>query len=219
MSLGFFLLTPKGGASKFDPRGFPFVSPVTTPPPSGELIREFRENFIQENTDPPITDMRVDGSITPVVFIIKPGNTDRYIKKIIISIAGPAPQISLDKFGGLSALPNGLKVCYPRRTGDLFLDEEVKTNLDLIELAGGEPSFGSGNDAFKVGGMMGGGSAGYMPVVDTVDMFSVPHGFLLRGNTRDIMCVIINDNLSPSANLTRFDMIATGFDLTEIKEK
>lgn len=57
------------------------------------------------------TDLRVDGSSTPVSFIMNPDPTyDIYINTITLVIVANALTFGSDKFAGLSALTNGVEV-------------------------------------------------------------------------------------------------------------
>lgn len=158
-------------------------------------------------------DMRVDGSTNSVEFTIEASddkNVDRYITSLSFQIADQ--NATLSQFGNIGALTNGVDVEYRNNIiagGIVSLSlEGLKSNWDFIRLANGKPAFGTGASAFQATNVSG-NSEGYIPVVDIDEIFGLPYGIVLRGNTNDKFVIRINDNVS---GVDAFTCVASGID-------
>jgi hypothetical protein len=179
-------------------------------PPIDEKTSSFP--FRQYLTDTGLStgdnDMRVDGSITPVEFWVNASQDyDTYVKSIsvIISDAGA----TMDEFGALAALTNGVEFCWvSEELGGIVIHEGLTSNFDFVKLADGKPAFGTGASSFRANNING-TSEGYIPVID-LTTFSGMHGIRLRKGTNDRLVFKIQDNIT---TIDRFDAEAKGFQI------
>lgn len=155
-----------------------------------------------------VSDMRVDGSVTPVVYEISADPVrDRYIKSMSILIADATATLS--QFGALTALTNGVLFEWD------MLEETVElgvwqSNYDMVRAAGGQPAFGDGNGAFRGNNVIGTAEA-YSPFIDFAYMFGTTYGIRLKAGTKERLCITIRDDLS--TGIDAFNMQARGFEL------
>lgn len=171
----------------------PFKNDVTAIP--------FSQYFLNAGSN----DMIVDGSTTPVNFEIRSGLRDVFIRTISIYIADAGS--SIDKFGGLTALTNGLEFYYYNdAAGEVLIQDEIKTNLDLVRLGQQTPGFGDKTTAFQLS-VSGGGSDAYLPLIDFSKVFGFGWGLKLQSNKNDRLFFRVNDNL---AGLDVFNIKAFG---------
>jgi hypothetical protein len=115
----------------------------------------FRQYF---KTDAGSDDMTIDGSVTNVDFKIKaiPGR-DVYIRSIAVLI-GDGGSPALNKFGALTALTNGVEICYVTQdNGEFVIHDGIKTNLEFIRLGVDTAGVGTGAEAF-LADVSGGGT-------------------------------------------------------------
>jgi hypothetical protein len=167
------------------------------------------------------TNMNVNGSVTPQEFSIVSAQTgDRYITSLAFTIAdNSSGSVTLNVFAGLAAaLTNGVKIYYETEKGRIPFQQGagLKTNFEFIRLSLGNPAFGTGNDAFKVGSISGTGVNtlhGYFPVLDVRRAFGFQWGIRLRQSADQKIIIQVNDDLSQVGEFTAF---ATGFDLAQI---
>lgn len=152
-------------------------------------------------------DMRVDGSTTAQEFFIQSRNdVDIFIKTISVIIADATA--SLDKFGALTALTNGVTFGYSNgQVGDIVIKDEIKTNLDFIRLGIGTGAVGTGADAW-LSDLSGVGADAYLPIIDIAKVFGYPYGIHLKKGKLDKIKFTVNDDLS--TGLDQFDIIAYG---------
>ena len=182
------------------------VSVAGLPPKNPEgTTRIFREYF---STSAGVTDMRVDGSVTPVDFYIEPTAIgDRYVDSInfVISDAGA----DLNEFGAITALTNGVEIFYEDQSlGNVAIHEGIQTNFDMIRLCQGNPAFGSGNTAFLASNVVGLSEA-YIGTLDFSTVFGLPWGLRLPQGSPLRLVVRIKDNITA---IDKFDIIAYGYD-------
>lgn len=181
---------------------------VPFPPLIEQKIVPFRQFFTDDGLSTGSNNMRVDGSSTVVDFWISADNEDdRYITTLSFLIADAGA--SLSKFGNLSALTNGLEIFYTRITGAITIADELKTNLDVIRFANGQPAFGTAGDAYLLKNSIGANVDAYFPNADLTKMMP-PFGIKLDKGTKQRLTIRIQDNLS--TGMDGFDVIATGFD-------
>jgi len=156
------------------------------------------------------SDMRVDGSTTPQKFCVSAvSDKDIFVKTISVIIADASA--TLNKFGNLAALTNGVSFLYSNaQVGEITIRDGIKTNLDFIRLGIGTGAVGTGGDAWK-SDLSGGGADAYLPVIDTSLVFGYTYGIHLRKGSLDNVCFYVNDDLS--TGIDQFDIIAYGIQL------
>ena len=163
-------------------------------PPKDEEIasRPHTANFLNAAGS---ADFRVDGSTTNVdFFIVADPELDLYIKTISVILADNGA--NLDDYGALAALTNGTQFIWQTQDlGTVEIASAIQTNLDFMRATGGQPSFGTGVNAFKAD-ISGGGADAYLPVFDLSFIFGLQYGLRLRAGTKDKLLFKIRDNLS-----------------------
>lgn len=167
---------------------------IHTHPPIDETLESypFTDYFRNAGSN----DMRVNGSTTPVEFTINADpNRDYYIKVISVYIADAGA--SLNEFGNLSALTNGVSFTYKNdNIGLVTIQDEIQTNLDFIRLGHDTVGIGDGTSAYKLDISGGGGADAYLPVLDLAKTFGFPWGLRLQKGSTDKLSFFVNDNLS-----------------------
>jgi hypothetical protein len=165
----------------------------------------YRARFTDGTTT---TNMNVDGSVTNVEYFIQASTEyDIYINSLSLRIGdGGAP--TLNKFGALTALTNGVE--WKWVTNDLgtqILHEGIKTNLEFIRTGHKTHAIGTGTDAYLADVSGGASEKAYLPIIDISEQFGKPWGIRLRKGTIDKMVFVIRDDLT---GLINFDCIAYG---------
>ena len=140
-------------------------------------------------------DFRVDGSTTNIDFFVNADPvSDLHIKTISVIIADAGA--SLNEYGNLTALTNGTQLIWQTQDiGEVYISSAIQTNLDFMRATACNPSFGTGQDAFKAD-LSGGGADAYLPVYDLSYIFGLQYGVKLRAGTKDKLIFRIRDNLS-----------------------
>lgn len=183
------------------------VSDLRLPPENVDLlVRPFR-GYLRNSAG--ILDMRVDGSVTPVEFVVNAAvDGDRYIDSLSIIISDA--NASLNQFGALSALNNGIDIFYEDPIlGNVTIANELRTNFDFVRLCGtGTPAIGSSADAYRASNVDG-NSEGYIMTLDFSDLFNIPWGVKLSKGTLLRLGFRINDDIT---GVDAFNVIAAGFD-------
>jgi hypothetical protein len=153
-------------------------------------------------------DMRVDGSTTPQEFYVEPApERNLYVGRIDFLVSDASA--TLDKFGALTALTNGVKVEWVTDDfGTVEVHDGLKTNFDFIRLSGGKPSFGDGATAFRANNMSG-SSEGYLASVDLDEIFGTQWGLRLRKGTLDRLVITIQDDIT---GVDQFDAVIYGLE-------
>jgi len=197
-----------GYLAKVSPQGFLYTQEAPYPPTDEETkITVYRE-FLTLNNDGTTTDMRVNGSTTPQEFYIQAEpNVDIYITTVSFIIAGPGA--TLNEFANLAALTNGCRFYYEDNNGEINIGANLVSNFEFVRLCQGNPSFGGGASAFLANNVVGTSEA-FIPVFDFRN-FGFKWGLKLTSATLNRLVLEVNDNLTPSANLTGFNAIAYGF--------
>lgn len=214
MPAGFFIKDGKGGsrfAATVTPEGSLQVTDSRIPPDTDDaLIRPFRQYLTDDGTATGSNDMRVAGSAaSPIDFWIPATNDcDRYIDSLSFVVADASA--SLDKFGNITALTNGVKLFYSdQNLGDVVIHEGFKSNFEMIRLSGkGAAPIGSGADSYRAQNVAG-ASEGYLVTLDFSEQFGLPWGIRLRQNSNEKMVIRIQDSITL---IDQFDVIAYGFD-------
>lgn len=152
-----------------------------------------------------VSSMVVNGATANQDFYVVASDYDIYINTIVFTIADAGA--TLDKFGALTALTNGLEFYYFNQIeGKYTIESGLKSNFDMIRLANFEPAFGTGNEAMKLNNVVGASEA-FVGVIDMEDIFGLQWGLKLRKDTTDRIGFIVKDNLS---TLDSFDIKVYG---------
>jgi hypothetical protein len=152
--------------------------------------------------------MNVDGSVTNVEYFIKASpSQDIYINSLSLRI-GDGGSPTLNKFGALTALTNGVEWKWvTSNLGTEILHEGIKTNLEFIRTGHKTHAIGTGTDAYLADVSGGASEKAYLPIIDISEQFGKPWGIRLRKGTEDKMVFVIRDDLT---GLINFDCIAYG---------
>ncbi len=127
---------------------------------------------------------------------------ETYINTISIVIADAGA--TLNKFGALNALTNGLEFYYwNQQNGKYSIVSGIKTNFEMLRAGCFEPAFGTANDAFLASNVSGTSEA-YCINIDMEDVFGLQWGLRLRKNSTDRIGFIVKDDI-------------TGLDFMDIK--
>lgn len=179
-------------------------------PPIDEevLALPFRQYFTDDGFSSGSNIMNVNGSVSSQDFyIIASPDYDIYIKYITIEI-GDGGSPSLNKFGSLSALTNGVSFYWNTTNEPLYeLHEGIKTNKEFIRIASDTGAIGTGTEAYLADVSGGGTEKSYLPNMDMKEIYGLPWGLRLRKGSLDKLIFRIQDNLT---GLSTFNAIATG---------
>ena len=175
-------------------------------PPFGNTVQAipFNEFFSDLNG---VTDMRVDGSVDPQFFEIRPDtDRDRYIKTVQITIVDA--QATLNRFGFITALTNGTLFEWDR-LGETVELAVMRTNYDHVRLAGGQPAFGTGTSAFQASNVISTSEA-YLPLLDFQLVFGLPWGIRLAAGSDEVLRITVRDDTTA---VDGYDALARGFEI------
>jgi hypothetical protein len=196
----------KGKSVEVTKDGALLVATTGVPPSTdSSSLKPFASYMVDDTGD---EDMRVDGSTNNVDYSINSSSEgDRYVHTMAITIADAGA--SLNKFGNITALTNGCQLIWEdSKLGEVIIADALKTNFDFIQLGAFEPSFGTGNDAFKLANVVSTSEA-YVAVLDIEDVFGLPFGLLLPQDSTRKLIIRIRDNTS---TVDRFDVKVFGYD-------
>jgi hypothetical protein len=181
-------------------------------PPLDESVYPlpYFQYFTDDGTSSGSNDMVINGGTTPTNFFISASEEyDIFVGRVEVRISDPNAR--LDRFGALTALSNGVEFFYETgETGRVQISENITTNLQFIRLAGGQPAFGSGTDAFKADIAGGSGEDTYLPSIDMDEIFNLRWGLRLRKGTTDKLGFLIQDNLT---GISTFNIFGLGLRL------
>jgi len=176
-------------------------------PPQGETIFALpvRERIADSAGS---TDMAVDGSVNEVEFCVNAEvDFDVYIKSLSVEI-GDSGSPTLNKFGSLTALTNGVEMVYKTtELGELILHEGIKSNKEFIRVGVDTFAIGTGTDAFLADVSGGSSTKSYLPVIDLQETYGLPFGLKLRKGSEDKLIFRVRDDLT---GLDIFDIISYG---------
>ena len=175
-------------------------------PPFGNTVQAIPfQGFFSD--DAGVTDMRVDGSVDPVFFEIRPdADRDRYIKTVQITIVDA--QATLNRFGFITALVNGTLFEWDR-LGETVELAVMRTNYDHVRLAGGQPAFGTGTAAFQASNVISTSEA-YLPMLDFQLIFGLPWGIRLAAGSDEVLRFTVRDD---TTGVDGYDALARGFEI------
>ena len=168
----------------------------------------FRSYFTDDGTITGDNIMRVNGAVNFVDFYVKANQDyDIYIKYITCEI-GDNGTPSLNKFGNLTALFNGVAFLWDTQTEpEYILHEGIKTNKEFIRIASDTGAIGTGQDAYLADVSGGGTEKSYLPNMDMAEIYGLSWGLRLRKGTNDRLVFRVRDDLT---GLSTFNAIATG---------
>lgn len=200
--------TGTGTQVKVEPDNSLKVTSTNLPPKDSDSdIRLFR-SYMRNDSDS--FDMRVAGTAaTPIEFYIEATtDADRYIDTISIVISDQGA--TLNQFGSIAALTNGVEIFYEdKELGDVVIADSLKSNFDFARLcAGGVHGIGSGTTSYRASNVEG-NSEGYLLYLDFSEVFGVPWGVKLSASSTKRLVVRIKDNTSA---VDAFNMIVYGYD-------
>ena len=198
-----------GSKMRVNPEGTIDVVSHLHPPINDTLsVVPFRQYFTDDGTPDGDNDMIVNGGTTPVDFSIEAHhNHDIYIKYISVVI-GDGGSPTLNKFGALTALTNGVSWSwFTQDEGRYELHEGIKSNLDFIRIGGDTAAIGTGVDSFLADVSGGGSEKSYLPNIDIAETFGMTWGLRLKKGTNDKLIFTVNDAL---AGLVTFNIIGYG---------
>jgi len=209
MSIKAFVKNENGDILNVDKFGNIYTVERQYPPTDLDIVAiPFRQYFTDNGTSTGSNVMTVNGSTNFVDFSINASaEYDIFIKYITCEI-GDGGSPSLNKFGSLSALTNGVAWYWNTQEESLYeLHEGIKTNKEFIRIASDTAAIGTGTEAFLADVSGGGTEKSYFPNIDMEEIYGFKYGLRLRKGTLDRLVFRIQDNLS---GLSTFNAIATG---------
>ena len=144
----------------------------------------------------------------PIKFFIKASATQNtLITQLKFFISGAAA--ALNEFGTGTALTNGCRLYYTDPiTGEINLNPIIKSNYDLVRLAGGEPAIGDGPTAYQITNAVGTAEA-FHPVVNLSKFMPLGKGIILNKGSKQKLIIEIRDN-TLTGRAVDFNCIADG---------
>jgi len=177
-------------------------------PPFGvqQNVRPFRQFLTDDGTPTGNSDMLVDGSVTPIDFFVEaPQDRDLYVTRVSFIVVDQ--NMSLNTFGNISSLTNGLRLFYTDELGEVDIAEALQTNFDIVRLCSGLPSFGDGTTAF-IANNVDFISEGIIPVLDLKDTFGFRWGLEFRNGSTQKLVLRIRDDIT---GIDAMNVIIYGF--------
>lgn len=185
------------------------VSVVERPFPPFDVmqnVRPFREFLTDDGTPSGSSDMLVDGSVTPVDFFVEaPQTEDLYVTRISFIVVDQ--NMTLNQFGNIGALTNGLRLFYTDELGEVDIADALQTNFDFVRLCSGLPSFGEGTNAF-IANNVDFISEGIIPVLDLKDTFGFRWGLEFRNGSKQKLVLRVRDDIT---GIDAMNVIVYGF--------
>lgn len=176
----------------------------------------YRKNLTLNN-DGVTTEMTVDGSLSSQKFFIESETDgDIHITSVSFFIAAEVNTCNLNEFAATTELTNGCDFIFKSKdNGEIFLNQGIKTNYDLLKMCNFLPNFGNTTNAFKVLNVFSASDEGYIPVFYFKNYGYEPDyrgGIILRSGERDCLIFKINDDLNlPVTQIARLNAIAYGY--------
>ena len=169
-------------------------------------VRPFREFLTDDGTPTGSSDMLVDGSVTPVDFFVEaPQDMDLYVTRISFIVVDQ--NMTLNQFGNIGALTNGMRLFYTDELGEVDIADQLQTNFDYVRLCSGLPSFGDGTSAF-IANNVDFISEGIIPVLDLKDTFGFRWGLEFRNGSTQRLVLRIRDDIT---GIDAMNVIVYGF--------
>ena len=208
-----------GNRAKVTEGGYIYVQDSNIPPlDDRDLQIVYRQNLTL-NGDGTTTEMTVDGSTTPQLFTIKAiPEKDIYITSLSIFVQATALSLGQD-FAGSStatatlALPNGCRLFYEDKNGEINIGTDIVVNFDFIRLCQVNAPFGDSTTAF----IKTDGTPTIFPILSFKKVFGFQSGLRLLRDTTDKLVFEVNDDLTAGGTILPADasinIIANGFEL------
>jgi len=169
-------------------------------------VRPFRQFLTDDGLSTGSEDMLVDGSVTPVDFFVEaPQDRDLYITRLSFIVVDQ--NMSLNQFGNIAELTNGLRLFYTDELGEVDIAEVLQTNFDIVRLCSGLPSFGDGTTAF-IANNVDFISEGIIPVLDFKDTFGFRWGLELQNGSVQKLTLRVRDDIT---GIDAMNVITYGF--------
>lgn len=169
-------------------------------------VRPFRQFLTVDGTPTGSSDMLVNGSVTPVEFFVEaPQDDDLYIIRLSFIVVDV--NMSLNNFGNIAALANGLRLFYTDERGEVDIADSLQTNFDIVRLCSGNPSFGNTTNAFIANNVVG-NAEGIIPVLDLKDTFGFRWGLELKNGSVQRIALTVRDDIT---GIDAMNVIAYGF--------
>ena len=136
------------------------------------------------------TSFLINGAVTNQDFYVMAKDYDVYINTIVFEISDATA--TMNKFGNLTALTNGLDFFYFNELqGKYIIETGLKSNYDFVKLANFEPPFGDTALTNAVGA-----SEAYVGVIDLEDVFGLQWGLRLKANSLDRIGFTVKDDIT-----------------------
>lgn len=169
-------------------------------------VRPFRQFMTDDGSPTGSEDMLVDGSVTPVDFFVEsPQDADLYVTRISFIVVDQ--NMTLNQFGNIGALTNGVRLFYIDELGEVDIAEALLTNFDFVRLCSGLPSFGDGTTAF-IANNVDFISEGIIPILDLKDTFGFRWGLEFRNGSTQKLILRIQDDIT---GIDAMNVIVYGF--------
>ena len=174
----------------------------------GVVALPFRQFFTTDGASSGTSSMVINGAVTNVQYYINASQDyDIYVKYISVDI-GDGGTPTLNKFGALTELSNGVSWhWFTQAEGMYELHEGIKTNKAFIRVGTDTGAIGTGTDAYLADVSGGGSEKSYLPSIDISETYGLPWGLRLRKGSTDRIIFTVKDDLSA---LTTFDIVGTG---------
>lgn len=210
MTLGVTVVDPATGKEAvLTEENHLIVTQYTCPPLLSQRCRVFRQFLTDDGLASGTSSMLIGAAAAPTEFWVQACcDADRYITTLSFVIADDG--CDLDEFGAIAALANGCELFYETYLGEVIIDDELQANWDFVRACLGEPSFGTGVDAFRARNIEGKVDA-YIPILD-FRRYIPPHGIKLDMGTRQRLVLRVNDRTD---QIDAFNARAYGFDRFE----
>jgi len=196
-----------------------FVQDSNIPPIDDRDLQIIYRQNLTLNGDGTTTEMTVDGSTTPQLFTINAiPEKDIYITSLSIFVQATALSLGQDFAGSNTAtatlaLPNGCRLFYEDKNGEINIGTDIVVNFDFIRLCQGNAPFGDNSTAF----IKTDGTPTIFPILSFKKVFGFQSGLRLLRDTTDKLVFEVNDDLTAGGTILPADasinIIANGFEL------
>ena len=208
-----------GNRAKVTEGGYIYAQDSNLPPLDDRDSQIIYRQNLTLNGDGTTTEMTVDGSTTPQLFTINAiPEKDIYITSLSIFVQATALSLGQDFAGSNTAtatlaLPNGCRLFYEDKNGEINIGTDIVVNFDFIRLCQGNAPFGDSTTAF----IKTDGTPTIFPILSFKKVFGFQSGLRLLRNTTDKLVFEVNDNLTAGGTILPADasinIIANGFEL------
>ncbi len=177
----------------------------------GEIQTAYRE-YLTLGGDGVTFDARVTGTLAaPISFWVNAEQGfDIYVTSLAIVAAGGG--LTLARFGGGTALTNGLKFYYQSTSGEIVIGNGIKSSFDVVRLCQGNPAFTDASSGAFIASNVVGSSEALLQVLDFRQTFGLPYGIRLNTGSVNRLVMEVRDPILTTGptTTTQFDVIAYG---------